>query len=83
MWLTKNFYPYEYRGDWEKLIERALPRREYFYSHHLNMENITDANYADAKRVCKGFKAKKLTEYLGLYVQSDTLLLVYSMTFRI
>lgn len=33
----KNLCPYEYRGDWEKFIETALPRREYFYNHHLKL----------------------------------------------
>ena len=40
------------------------------------MENITDADYAHAKRVCKDFEIKNLGEYHDLYIQSDTLLLV-------
>ena len=40
------------------------------------MEDITDADYAHAKRVCKAFEIKTLGEYHDLYVQSDTLLLV-------
>ena len=39
------------------------------------MEHIIDANYAHAKRVCKDFEIKKLGEYHGLYVQSNTSLL--------
>ena len=39
------------------------------------MEDITDADYADAKRVCKVFEIKHLGEYHYLYVQVDTLLL--------
>ena len=42
----------------------------------LNMNDITDANYVHGKRVCKDFEIKNLGEYHGLYVQSDTLLLV-------
>ena len=38
------------------------------------MEDITDADYAHAKRVCKDFEIKNLAEYHDLYVQSDTLL---------
>ena len=49
-----------------------LKRR--FYSH-LYMEDITDADYAHAKRVCKDFEMKNLGEYHDLYVQSDTLFL--------
>ena len=39
------------------------------------MEDITDADYAHTKRVCKDFEIKKIRKYLDLYVQSDTLLL--------
>ena len=49
--------------------ETSLPEKEHFYSH-LNMEDITDADYTHSKRVCKG-----LGEYHDLYDQNDTLLL--------
>ena len=39
------------------------------------MEDIIDADYAPAKRVCKDFEIKLFGEYHGLYFQSDTLLL--------
>ena len=39
------------------------------------MEDIADADYAQAKRVCKDFEIKNLGEYHDMYVQSDTLLL--------
>ena len=45
-------YPYQYMNDWEKFNETSLLEKEDFYSH-LNMEDITDADYAPAKRVCK------------------------------
>ena len=60
--------------DWEKFNKTSSPEKEDFYSH-LNMENITDADYAHAKRVCKDFEIKNFGEYLDLHVQSDTLLL--------
>ena len=59
--------------DWEKFNETSLLEKENFYSH-LNMEDITDADYVHAKKVCKDFEIKNLGEY-DLYVQSDTLLL--------
>ena len=59
---------------WEKLNETLLPEKEDFYSH-LNMEDKTDADYAQAKRVSKDFEIKNLGEYHHLYIQSDTLLL--------
>ena len=37
------------------------------------MEDVTDADYAQAKRIYKDFEIKHLGEYLDLYVQSDTL----------
>ena len=39
------------------------------------MEDITDAVYTHAKRICKDFEIKNLGEYHGLYVQSNTSLL--------
>ena len=71
--LQKYIYPYEYMDDWEKFNETSLREKEDFYSH-LNMEDITDADYVHAKKVCKDFEIKNFGEY-DLYVQSDTLLL--------
>ena len=39
------------------------------------MEDITDADYAHTKRVCKDFEIISLGEYHDFYVQRDTLLL--------
>ena len=47
---------------------------EDFYSH-LNIGDITDADYGNAKRVCKDFEINSLGEYHHLYVQSNALLL--------
>ena len=41
-------FPYEYMDNWEKLNEASLPEKEDSYSH-LNMEDITDADYVHAK----------------------------------
>ena len=60
--------------DWEKFNETSLLEKEDLYSH-LNMEDITDADYAHAKRICKDFKVKHLGEYHDLYVQCNTLML--------
>ena len=72
--LQKGVFPYEYMDDWEIFNESSLPEKEDFYSH-LNMEDITDVDYAHGKRFCKDFEVKNLGEYHDLYVQSDTLLL--------
>ena len=71
--MQKGAYSYEYLVDWEKFSEISL-RKEDFYSD-LDMEDITDADYSCAKRVCKDFEMKDLGEYHDLYVQSDILLL--------
>ena len=59
---------------WKILNETSLPEKEDFYSH-LDIEDITDADYIYAKRDCKGFEIKNLAEYHDLYVQSNTWLL--------
>ena len=40
------------------------------------MKDITDADYAHAKRVCKNFEIRNLGEYYDLHVHSNILLLV-------
>ena len=59
--------------DWEKFNETSLPTKD-LYSY-LDMEDITDAYYAHAKKVCKDFEIRNLEEYHYLYVQINTLLL--------
>ena len=39
------------------------------------MEDITDANHKQTKRVRKHFKTKNLENFYDLFIQSDTLLL--------
>ena len=53
MLLRKDDYPYEYMMS----NETSLSEKEEFYSN-LNMEDITDADYMHAKRVCKDFEIK-------------------------
>ena len=60
--------------DWENFNETTLPVKEVFNSHS-NMEDITDADYAHSKIVCKDFEIKNLGKYHDLYLQSDVLLL--------
>ena len=72
--LRKGVSPCEYVNDREKFNEISLREKEDFYSH-LNMEDIADADYAQAKRVRKDFEIKILGDHHELYVQNDTLLL--------
>ena len=73
MLLRRDVCLYEYRDDWEKFNETALPEKEEIYSN-LNMEDITDADYMYAKRVCQLLKKIKLVKYQDFYFKSDTLL---------
>ena len=57
-----------------KFNETTLPGKEEFYSN-LNMEDITEADYIHAKRVCKEFEIKNVGEYHDLHLKTDTLLL--------
>ena len=66
---------------WKKFSEKSLPKIENFYSH-LNMEDITDADYAPTKRVCKDFKIKNLGEYHDLYVQTEKLFIDVFLNFQ-
>ena len=59
---------------WERFNETSLPDKKAFYSE-LNLEDITDKDYAHAQKVFKELKLKNLGNYHDLYVQSDTLLL--------
>ena len=74
MLLRKGVYPYEYMNDSEPFNKKTLPEKEEFYTN-LNMEDITDADYMDAKRVCKDFEIKNLGKNHDLYLKSDTLIL--------
>ena len=53
--LSKGVYPYKCMDNWEKYNETCLPEKEDFYSH-LNMEDITDADYAHKKEFVKILK---------------------------
>ena len=72
--LRKGVYPYEYMDSWERFNETSLPDKKVFHSK-LNLEDITDEDYAHAQKVWQVLEIKNLGEYHDLYVQSDTLLL--------
>ena len=59
---------------WEKFDETSLLPKEAFCSE-LNLEEITDKDYARAQKVWEVFEIKNLGEYHDLYAQSDTVLL--------
>ena len=60
--------------NWEKFDETTLPPNEAFYSN-LNLESISDEDYAHAQKVWEVFEIKNRGKYHDLYVKSDMLLL--------
>ena len=70
----EKFGVYPYLDEWETFNETLLPKKEEFYSN-LNMNDITDTNYMHAKKICKDFERKKLSEYHDFYLKSDILFL--------
>ena len=59
---------------WEKFNETELPPKKSFYSE-LNLEDISDEDYAHAQKERDILELKNMGEYHDWYVQSDTLLL--------
>ena len=70
----KGVYPYDYVTDLSKLTETELPPKEEFYSK-LNDEEISDEQYAHAKKVWDTFNCKTIRDYHDLYLKTDVLLL--------
>ena len=54
-------------NDWEKFSETSLSEEEDLYSH-FKMEDVTSADYAQGKRVCKYFEIKHLGEHHLFYI---------------
>ena len=72
--LRNGVYPQEKIDSWKGFNETSLPGKKAFY-RKLNLEDITDKDYAHTQKVFKKLKLKNLGDYHDLYVQSDTLLL--------
>ena len=52
--------PYKYIYDLENLNEISLTKKEDF-SIYLNMEDLTNADYTHAKKICKNFLKKQVS----------------------
>ena len=72
--LRKGVYPYEYMDSWKGFHETELPSKDTFCST-LNLEDISDDDYAHAITVWNTFNISNLGEYHDLYVKLDTTLL--------
>ena len=57
----------------EKFYETSLPTKQDFCSE-LNLEGISNEDYAHAQKVWEVFEINNRGEYHDLYVQTDTLL---------
>ena len=72
--LRKGVYPYEYMNSWKRFNETELPSKHKFY-RILNLEDISEDDYANAINVWNTFNINNLGKYHDLYVQIDTALL--------
>ena len=63
--LRKGVYPYEDMDSWEKFDGTTIPSKEDFYSN-LNLEGISDENYAHAQKVWELFEIDSRGEYHDL-----------------
>ena len=59
---------------WERFEETSLPDKEAFGSE-LNLEDITDEDYAYCQKLWEVFEIKDFSEYHDLYIHSDALLI--------
>ena len=72
--LRKGVYPYEWAESIEQLKEaKDLPERRFFYSS-LSEQDISEEDYAHAKKVFSVFGCKNMLEYCELYCLLDTIL---------
>ena len=69
--VRKGVYPYEDMDSWEKFDETSIPPKEAFY-RELNLENITDKDYEQVKKIWKVFRIKNRGKYHDLYGKCDT-----------
>ena len=61
-------------GSWERFNETSIRAKEALY-RELNLEDITNEDYAHAQKVWNVFAIKNRGEYHDLHIQCDTLLL--------
>jgi hypothetical protein len=72
--IRKGVYPYSYMTNWEQFKETSLPAKKFFYNH-LTEEDISDVDYAHAKKVWSSFKMRTMGDYHDLYLKTDVYLL--------
>ena len=70
----KEFFPYDYLEDIEKLKDKKPPPQKAFYSK-LTGHGINKNNYQHVLKVWKTWNMKTFKDYLKLYNETDVLLL--------
>lgn len=70
----KGVYPYDFMSNIDKMKIEHLPKKQHFFSKLTN-SNISDEEYAFAKRVWKEFGIKNMQNYTELYLKTDIVLL--------
>ena len=76
MFTRKGVMPYEYASSIQKLVQtKRIPPKDSFYST-LTEDTVSDQNYQFAKKFYEEFECKNLLDYVLLYCECDTLLLV-------
>ena len=65
--LRKGVYPFEYMDSWEIFNETSLPDKKAFYTE-LNLEDITNKDYAHAQKVLEKFEIKNIGECSAWYI---------------
>ena len=70
----KQFFPYEYMDDIEKLNETSLSPINEFYSS-LTDSNITTSDYQHAQDVWEKTNCSNLKDYVNVYLNLDVALL--------
>ena len=67
MLLRKGVYPYEDMDSWEKIDETSLLEKKVFYSN-LNLEDISDEDYAHTQKIWGLFERRNHGKYHNLNV---------------
>ncbi|XP_066157591.1 uncharacterized protein [Euwallacea fornicatus] len=70
----KGVFCYDYIDSIDKLDEKTLPSKEYFYNK-LEDSHIDDEKYSHASKVWDSFNIQTLGEYSDLYLKTDVILL--------
>ena len=72
--IQKGIYPYDYIDNYDKLLEKQLPKKK-FFNNKLSNSKCSEKDYSQAQLVWKTFNCKSFMDYHNIYLKSDVLLL--------